>query len=625
MRGLQRIFGVVPFTLVFAFAICVAMVGGSFVVARIMSATIAETGRLSQYRVATADVLNSARDAEIGQRGYLLTGERRYLEPYEAGIERLIPAIGNVARIGGPRGKRVAARLKPLVDAKLAELHGTIALYDGGRRDAAIAEVMTDRGKNIMDRMRDIYGVERDYAVGRSETLIARTSRYTTLLSLGLTIGLLALLLAALFWYRQTREQFALLVAARLEAEGSLAALKDEVAARAASEERVRHLQKMQAIGQLTGGIAHDFNNMLAVVMSGIEMALRRLKTRPDEAETFLGASQEAAMRAASLTARLLAFSRNQPLAPRPVDMNALIAGMSDMVTRTLTEAVSVETIRAAGLWRCYADAGEVENAILNLAVNARDAMPDGGKLTIETANAHVDERYAALHGDLKPGQYVLVCVTDTGHGMTPDIIEKAFDPFFTTKDVGQGTGLGLSQVFGFAKQSGGHATIYSEAGQGTTVKLYLPRYEGDAEPTTRTPDMSETPLGKAAEVILVVEDEPRVRELTADMLSELGYTVVATGSPNDAVRIVADRDDLAMVFTDIVMPELNGQKLAEAIRAARPDLPILFTTGYTRNAIVHNQTLDIGVALIAKPYSIRDLALKVRDVLEGRGANRPV
>ena len=252
--------------------------------------------------------------------------------------------------------------------------------------------------------------------------------------------------------------------------------------------------------------------------------------------------------------------------------------------------------------------------------------MPDGGKLTIETANAHVDERYAAHHGDLKMGQYVLVCVTDTGTGMTPDVAEKAFDPFFTTKDVGKGTGLGLSQVFGFAKQSGGHAAIYSELGQGTTVKLYLPRYEGVAELQKRSPDTAETPHAHAGETILVVEDEPRVRELTVGMLSELGYTVVETGSPREALRIVGERDDLALVFTDVVMPEFNGKKLAEEIKGdATPT-----SRSFSRRAIPAmpssiTRRSTSGVALIAKPYSIRDLALKVRDVLEGRGANRPV
>ena len=625
MRGFKRFFGVVPVALIFGFVMCVAMIVGSFVLARLMSSTITETGRLSQYRVAIADVITNARDAEIGQRGYLLTEDLAYLEPYLTSVNRLRPSVARVRAVGDKRGRQVADRFAPLVEAKIALLKLPILLADAGRHDAAIAVLKTNRGKVIMDRMRALYEVERAYAVGRSDLLINRISVYTQLLSLGLTIGLIAVFLAALFSLRQARVQLADVTTARLAAETSLGALREETAALAASETRVRQLQKMQAIGQLTGGIAHDFNNMLAVVMSGIELAQRRLNAKPDEAVTFLEASHEAAVRAASLTARLLAFSRNQPLAPRPVDMNALIAGMSDMITRTLTEAISVETIRAAGLWRCYADAGEIENAIINLAVNARDAMPDGGKLTIETANAHVDERYAALHGDLKHGQYILVCVTDTGSGMTPDIIEKAFDPFFTTKEVGKGTGLGLSQVFGFAKQSGGHVSIYSEPDHGTTVKLYLPRYEGSSEPTQVTPDMAETPLAKASETILVVEDEARVRELTSEMLSELGYSVIATGSPNDAIRIVDERDDIALVFTDIVMPEINGKKLAEMVRAVRPDLPILFTTGYTRNAIVHNQTLDIGVALIAKPYAIRDLALKIRDVLEGRGANRLV
>ena len=625
MAGSEPRFSAIPKALIPAFVLLIAMVAGSLALSIALVRDSRRTADTQAYGRAINDVLTSIRDAESGQRGYLLTDDTRYLDAYTNAIDTVEPALDRVRKTEILVPRSVFREIAPHVQLKVAELRRTVRLAEQGQKSESMANVRSDLGLKAMTAARTVLDRERGFVRQRTFDIVANSITLSRWLTAGLLAGMIAIAALMITWSRQTGQQIGALRGASDEAENALASLKAETAALAASEARVRQLQKMQAIGQLTGGIAHDFNNMLAVVMSGIELAQRRLKTKPEEAITFLDASHEAAVRAAALTARLLAFSRNQPLAPRPVDMNALIAGMADMVTRTLTEAVSVETIRAAGLWRCYADAGEIENAILNLAVNARDAMPDGGKLTIETANAHVDERYAALHGDLKYGQYVLVCVTDTGTGMARDVIEKAFDPFFTTKEVGQGTGLGLSQVFGFVKQSGGHVSIYSELGQGTTVKLYLPRYEGTAEPTPIGPDMSETPLAKAAETILVVEDEQRVRELAVEMLSELGYRVIATGSPNEAIRIVRDRDDIALIFTDVVMPEINGKKLAELVIAERPGLPILFTTGYTRNAVVHNRTLDIGVALIAKPYSIRDLALKVHDVLEGRGINRPV
>jgi len=271
-----------------------------------------------------------------------------------------------------------------------------------------------------------------------------------------------------------------------------------------------------------------------------------------------------------------------------------------------------------------------VENAILNLAINARDAMTGkgaepGGKLTVETANAHIDDNYARVRPDVAAGQYVLVCVTDTGTGMPQDVIDRAFDPFFTTKPVGKGTGLGLSQVFGFVKQSGGHVAIYSEVGQGTTVKLYLPRFRGADPGQLKTVASDEMPVGGASEIILVVEDEQRVRHFAVDALRELGYTAISAASPAEALAALNAQPEITMLFTDIVMPDMTGRQLADEARALRPDLPVLFTTGYTRNAVVHNGMVDIGVAFLAKPYSMGDLARKVRDVLDGGGVNRPI
>ena len=387
----------------------------------------------------------------------------------------------------------------------------------------------------------------------------------------------------------------------------------------AKTQEALRQSQKMEAVGQLTGGIAHDFNNMLAVVMGSLELLERRMSNSDTRARRYIDAANDAARRAALLTQRLLAFSRQQPLQPAAVDANKLVAGMSDLLRHSLGADVQLEIVLAGGLWRTHADPNQLENILLNLAVNARDAMPEGGHLTIETQNAHLDERYAAANLGTAAGQYVLIAVTDTGSGMPPEVVEKAFDPFFTTKPVGKGTGLGLSQVYGFIKQSGGHVKIYTEQGLGTTIKLYLPRLHGAVQTDLALDESPEMPRGDDREVILVVEDEPGVRQFSIDALTELGYHVLEADGAARALRLLEEHPEIALMFTDVVMPEMNGAKLAEAARALRPDLKILFTTGYTRNAVVHNGKLDEGVDLIGKPFSLEALAAKIRAVLEAR------
>ena len=385
------------------------------------------------------------------------------------------------------------------------------------------------------------------------------------------------------------------------------------------SEEALRQAQKMEAVGQLTGGIAHDFNNMLAVVMGSLDLLSRRMTAEDARARRYIEAATEGARRAANLTQRLLAFSRQQPLKPEPIDVNRLVTGMSDLLLHSLGGAVQLETVLAGGLWPINADPNQLENVILNLAINGRDAMPDGGKMTVETQNAHLDSRYAAEEIGVAPGQYVMIALTDSGSGMPQDVIDKAFDPFFTTKEVGKGTGLGLSQVYGFVKQSGGHVRIYSEVGQGSTVKLYLPRLLGHKMASQLNDADVDLPLGDRNELILVVEDEPAVRQFSTDALGELGYRVLEADSGKAALLMLDEHPDIALMFTDIVMPEMNGAKLAEVVRAKRPDLPILFTTGYTRNAVVHNGVLDPGVELIGKPFTIEELAARVRTILDSK------
>jgi len=381
-------------------------------------------------------------------------------------------------------------------------------------------------------------------------------------------------------------------------------------------EEQLRQSQKMEAIGQLTGGVAHDFNNLLTVIVGNLETIWRNAPPDDGKLRRAIDQVTRGAQRAVTLTQQLLAFSRRQPLNPKPTDVNRLVAGMSDLVRRTIGENIAVETVLAGGLWRVEIDAHQLENALLNLAVNARDAMTDGGKLTIETANAHLDDSYADRYPELKPGQYVVLCVTDTGTGMTPDVVARAFEPFYTTKPIGQGTGLGLSQVYGFVKQSGGHVKLYSEVGHGTTVKLYLPRMTGQRDEEQETNLIA--PLrGGQHEVVLVVEDDNDVRLFTTESLRELGFTVLEARDGPSALKQLEKHPEVQLLFTDVGLPGINGAQLVAAAREQRPDLKVLFTTGYARNAIVHQGRLDPGVELITKPFSRAQLAARIRDVLD--------
>jgi signal transduction histidine kinase len=389
-----------------------------------------------------------------------------------------------------------------------------------------------------------------------------------------------------------------------------------EVGERMRAEEQLRQAQKMDAIGQLTGGIAHDFNNMLAVVIGALNLMQRRLAKGDTDVTRYIEAATDGANRASALTQRLLAFSRQQPLNPSAIDANKLVTSMTELLGRTLGEHVQIETVLGAGLWRTFADNVQLESAIINLAVNARDAMPEGGKLTIETANASVDAVYGAENG-VAPGQYIVICVTDSGTGMTPEIMAQAFDPFFTTKEVGKGTGLGLSQVFGFVRQSGGHVKLYSETGHGTTVKVYLPRFYGAAD-EAEAPGSDVIRDGSRTESILVVEDDPRVRAFSSEALRELGYSVTTATNGADALRQIEAGLQIDLLFTDMVMPEMNGRQLAEAALARLPHIKVVFTTGYAPNAAVHNGVLEANEAHLHKPFTLDQLAAKIRAALDG-------
>jgi signal transduction histidine kinase len=555
--------------------------------------------------------------AESSQRGYLLTGRREYLAPFDptdATLKNALDDVGNLVS-DNPQQIQALGGLRQLISEKFNELRKTIALHDGGHANEALALVNTDEGQRIMVAIRQQIESMQDTEDRLLAAREAAANSLTFLLRIAsivvfLLIGGIAVLVAyfarrALSTIRTANSQLSL-------ANENLLA---QMSARERVEGQLRQSQKMDAIGQLTGGIAHDFNNMLGVVMGSLDLMRRRLKRDEFGIGRFIEVAMKATERSAALTQRLLAFARQQPLSPQPVDANKMISDMSALLRSTLGEQIEIETVPAAGLWKTKVDADQLGSAIVNIAINARDAMPEGGKLTIETGNVYLDEDYCAQNAEISPGQYVMIAVSDKGVGMPPEVAARAFDPFFTTKPAGKGTGLGLSQVFGFIKQSLGHIKIYSELGTGTTVKIYLPRLHGTAEETKRV--IPQIVNGDASEVVLVVEDDLLVRRLSTDSLRELGYTVIESESAAGALEILGDTSKVNLLFTDVVMPEMNGKKLAEEALKKRPGLKILFTTGYTRNAVVHGGVLDPDVNFISKPFTVEQLASKVRAVLD--------
>jgi signal transduction histidine kinase len=412
----------------------------------------------------------------------------------------------------------------------------------------------------------------------------------------------------------------------RGEAEAALRALNATLEARVeertaelrTAEEALRQAQKMEAIGQLTGGIAHDFNNLLQGITGSLDLLQRRISQgRLGELDRFVSGATTSANRAAALTHRLLAFARRQPLDPRPVRANPLVASMEDLLRRTLGERIDLELVLAGGLWPTLCDPNQLESAVLNLAINARDAMPSGGKLVIETCNAHLDTAYAARRRDVRPGQYVCVAVTDTGAGMAPETIARAFEPFFTTKPIGQGTGLGLSMIYGFARQSDGYAKIYSELGKGTTVKLYLPRFRGDIEDDDAVVEAGAARVPHVGETVLVVEDEAVVRGLVVEVLSDLGYHALEAADGPSGLELLQSPRRIDLLITDVGLPGLNGRQMADAGRTLRPGLKILFMTGYAENAVLASGFLEPGMAMITKPFAMETLTSRIREIIE--------
>jgi signal transduction histidine kinase/ActR/RegA family two-component response regulator len=563
-------------------------------------------------RTRIAEIRFDLQAAEIAQRSYVLTGDETFLEPLRREKDRVVPDIDRLAQFVADNPKELLAvtDARPLIEQHIANAEQAVALRRRGDVTGARDLVLDKEGHRVSQQVGEIF----TQMLEEEERLLSlrteRANRASTGVFITLVLGVLGTIAAFAAWIIGARRSATRLSQANEE-------LRTSIALREAAEQQVRQMQKMEAIGQLTGGIAHDFNNMLAVITSGITLAQRRIARGQDGVDQLLEGALDGARRAARLISRLLAFARQQPLSPKPLDANKFVSGISELIARAIGSGIRMETVLGGGLWPVSVDVAQLEASILNLCVNARDAMPDGGRLTLETANFYLDDRYSSLHPGVPPGQYVLIAVTDTGVGMNADTVEKAFEPFFTTKSAGKGTGLGLPQVYGFVKQSGGHIKIYSELGQGTTVKLYLPRYRGAAPAVEDTTSGTSAPSPATGnETVLLVEDDTKLLELTTSALRELGYRVISASHAREALTLLAGDTQVDLLFTDIMMPDINGRKLADDARKLRPHLKVLYMTGFTRNAIVHNGVLDVGVLLLAKPFTLDELAQKIREAL---------
>ncbi|WP_342153282.1 CHASE3 domain-containing protein [Methylorubrum sp. SB2] len=675
------------------------------------------------YRVLATmkDLAIALRDAERGQRGYVLTGKDEYLVPYREGRDRIALLQGELQKLTADNAthQERLRTLAPVVQHKLEELAQTVQARRDGGFETALRIVDTDEGRNHMREaeavLATMLSVEQRLLDERLAQNDARAWWVRWLVVAGSALAVLTLLWAARLlnqaWsrsYETEAEQRDLALRLRttldslsqgvavfgsdrrlansnacfqvlldlpkamlrpgtayaafaehtaepgrpaLETEdqirhgsrnpreavtyereradghhleirrtpmpdGGFVLTISDMTKRAQAEGVLREAQKMQAIGQLTGGIAHDFNNLLQVILGNLEFVRAKLDGDA-KLQSRIERASWAAQRGATLTGQLLAFARKQPLAPAAIDLAATMPDLVPLLRRTLGEHIEVRYVETAGLWPAMADPAQLESAVLNLALNARDAMPGGGRLTIELGNKVLDEEYARHHAEVVPGDYAMVAVSDTGHGMTPEVVARVFEPFFTTKPDGKGTGLGLAMVFGFVKQSGGHVKIYSEPGEGTTVKIYLPRAIGAAAvlpPRTGSP--VELPRGSAT--VLVVEDEPAVREIACAILANLGYRVLEAADGEEALRVFgANAASVELLLTDVVLPgKVRGRELAERVRAVRPEVRVVFMSGYTENSIVHHGRLDDGVQLIGKPFKREQLARKVAETL---------
>jgi signal transduction histidine kinase/CheY-like chemotaxis protein len=709
--------------LVFGVLVLILAVIGGVIWERSYAALSArEWSRHTSAVLRTVKDLNLAvREAETGQRGFLLTGQDEYLEPYETASKRVTILLVDLQRLtaDNPLQQERLRNLAPILQHKLDELAQTVQLRRTNGFDAALRTVHTNIGREYTDQIEATLNAIADDEQKRLQEWQATADNRSAWVR-WLMLGATALAIATLLWamrllnqawsrsYSAETEQRALALQLRASldslsqgvavfspgrtllnwnecflvlldlpkpmvlagtpytalaaqtAESGEAYLESEdevrhgpstpgqpvtyertradgrhfeirrtptpdggfvltitdMTKRAQAEAVLRESQKMQAIGQLTGGIAHDFNNLLTVILGNLEIARAKLDAA-DALQIRLERAAWAAQRGAALTSQLLSFARRQPLAPAPIDLTATVPALVPILRRTLGEHIDIRYVETAGLWPAMTDAAQLESALLNLALNARDAMPGGGRLTIELGNKVLDAEYAGRHAEVMPGDYAMLAVSDTGHGMTQDVLARVFEPFFTTKPDGKGTGLGLAMVFGFIKQSGGHVNIYSEPGEGTTVRLYLPRAVGlSANKGQRLESPIELPRGSAT--VLLVEDEAAVREIAGAVLRDLGYHVLEAVDGEDALRVFgAHTGHVDLLLTDVVLPgKVRGRDLSERLQAMRPEMPVLFMSGYTENSIVHHGRLDDGVELIGKPFKREQLARKVAEVL---------
>ena len=556
----------------------------------------------------------AVQDAVLDERGYVITRDERLdqgLRRWKATTPGLLQRL-RVLTADNPSQQTRLDRLDGLIRIEFDQLNQVMDLVRQDRGAEAAAVVRGHLTNNVLNGVRAMSNEVDGEELRLLDQRQVAADWQGRLLLATIVMSLICVAALALF--------VALSVRRNLEdLRGQNQALADEMRRREATEAQLRQAQKMEALGQLTGGVAHDFNNMLAVVVGNLDLLLKRMTDGDHPLRRHVVSALEGAQRGADLTQRLLAFARQQPLEPKPLDVNRCVTEVSHLLHKTLGEAVTIETVLAGGLWRANIDRPQLESAVLNLAINARDAMPEGGKLTVETANTYLDEAYASANAEVTPGQYVLIAVTDSGVGMPTETAAKAFDPFFTTKQPGRGTGLGLSQVNGFIKQSGGHVKLYSEVGVGTTVKLYLPRSISRLELDEESVRQEPTPARGAGLTVLVVEDEPGVRALAADSLKELGYRVVEAAGATEALKRLGEHPEISLMLTDVVMPEINGRQLAEAALRAHPELKVLYMTGYTRNAIVHNGVLDSDARLLVKPFTLAQLGQKVEAALGPR------
>lgn len=568
--------------------------------------------------------LSDLQKAVIRERGFLLTGEERYLGDFQGLTDSLNARIEDLKQRVSDNPNQIArlTDIQPDLRKLQATLSATIELKRAGQSEQAVDLV---RSAHVQDVVEEIKSSIDDFVRIEGELLIKRRAHATTLQTLLviLIVASLAVAAALSIALESSTRHFVKSLRERTDE------LEGEIERRRETEATLRQAQKMEAIGQLSGGIAHDFNNLLTVIMGNLDTMKRNLANTTDlsavqaKLNRQIDMAMQGARSAANLTHRLLAFARRQPLDPSPVDCNRLISGMSELLQRTLGETVQLETVLSGGLWWTLADPSQVESALVNLAVNAQHAMPAGGRLTIETANACLDDAYVSRFGDVRSGQYVQISVADTGTGISAEILDRVLEPFFTTRPAEGGTGLGLSMVHGFVKQSGGHLRIYSEMGHGTTVKIYLPRHTETsqiaASPSGSTPSAIVRPAPDG-EIVLIVEDNDGVREYARSILTELGYSTREAANGEQALAIIESGEPIDLLFTDVVLPGgMSGRQLSDRIHQIRPDLPVLFTTGYTPNAIVHHGRLDPGVVLISKPYTRENLALKVSQMLAAR------